>query len=218
MRNSGNLTKCPDTAETRREKPIPIHDTPPWHLPPYYFEDENSHYTMFGNPYANATLFAVVRNPYERAVSEYLYFCEELKNRTPGVNNMNSFLGNIFRRIKDYMPLNASLKIQPKAYYTFAGHFIPQYDFVYDRSNRCVVEHVLHFETLSDEFPALMDQYNLSSVVLAAKEMGRHSRNKNRLGVENLTLSNLRIIEKIYQRDFEVFGYASNRSLLQSSV
>jgi hypothetical protein len=215
---SPNITYCPDTAETRRKIPARFRKTPPWHLPPYYFEGESKHYAIFGNPYANATLFTVVRNPYERALSEYLYIREELSRREPEANDMNIFLSDVLHRVEDYIPLNASLKIQPQAYYILSGHFIPQYDFVYDKNHKRVVDHVLRFENLIDEFPALMDQYNLSDVVLAEKSMGRHARNEKRLGVENLTLSNLRMIEKIYQRDFEAFGYASNRSLLHSSV
>jgi hypothetical protein len=218
MRISQNITNCPDTAETRRKRPAPIHKTPHWHLPPYYFEGESSHYAIFGNPYANATLFTVVRNPYERVVSEYFYICEEISRFEPEANDMNIFLAEVLHRIEDFIPLNASLKIQPRAYYIVAGHFIPQYDFVYDKNHRRVVDHVLHFENLHNEFPALMDQYNLSDVVLAKKSVGRRARYNKRLGVENLTLSNLRLIEKIYQRDFEAFGYASNRSLLHSSV
>jgi hypothetical protein len=84
---------------------------------------------------------------------------------------------------------------------------------VYDRSHNHVVEHVLHFVDLSNEFPLLMKQYNLSFVVLAEKTIGRHARIEHRVGVENLTLANLRMIEKIYRRDFATFGYASNRSL-----
>jgi hypothetical protein len=214
MWNSWNITNCSDTAETRRKRPAPIHKTPPWHLPPYYFEGESSHYAIFGNPYGNATLFTVVRDPYERAVSEYLYIREELSRHEPEASDMNIFLSDVLHRIEDYIPLNASLNIQPQAYYIFSGHFIPQYDFVYDKNHRRVVDHVLHFENLLNEFPVLMDQYNLSDVVLAKKSVGRHARNENRVGVENLTLSNLRMIEKIYQRDFETFGYVSNRSLL----
>ena len=37
LRNSNNFTKCPDAPETRFQKPILIHATPHWHLPPYYF-------------------------------------------------------------------------------------------------------------------------------------------------------------------------------------
>eukprot|EP00984_Skeletonema_dohrnii_P024524 scaffold13663_cov78-Skeletonema_dohrnii-CCMP3373.AAC.1 len=59
-----------------------------WHTPWHWFQDDL-------NPYQNKSFFAVVRNPYERAVSEFFWSC---KKQNPGLCNdttsttMNQFI------------------------------------------------------------------------------------------------------------------------------
>lgn len=70
-------------------------------------------------------------------------------------------------------------------YFSNDGHLIPQYDFVYDINHRKkIVEHVLRFENLREDFSNLMDRYDLS-IELPTKVI--RASTKKELGVHNLT-------------------------------
>lgn len=81
-------------------------------------------------------------------------------------------------------------------------------------SVRKVVDHVLRFESLHEEFPRLMRQYGLERIVLnSGGALGRQNFDKV-LGVANMTLENIRLVEWVYARDFAAFGYPTISSKL----
>ena len=65
-------TLCPGNVPIRSWSPQ-VSQMPWWHLPPYYFTDTD---IWKVNPYQDAKLFCIVRNPAERMVSEYHYFAK----------------------------------------------------------------------------------------------------------------------------------------------
>ena len=81
---------------------------------------------------------------------------------------------------------------------------IPQYDFIYDDKHRRIVEHVLRFENLQENFAGLMAKYDLA--IRLPERKFRHSVGKE-LSVHNLTKENILLIETIYWDDFREFGY-----------
>jgi Sulfotransferase family len=187
------------------------------------------------DPYANASLFAVVRNPYNRIISEYYY--DTRRGRTPAhvLNNatrLNTWVSEMLRPLQgatmgfiQLVPTKSSETVVLPAnrhYYQQDSHYLPQYDYFYDGERR-VVHHAIHFEHLSNEFRKLMEQYNLSQKVILPnvdhKEpenmSGRHTPNKQ-LGLHNLTLENTRLIEFVYARDFVFFGYPARTHVLEN--
>lgn len=220
VRISHNLTVCPDTATTKLAKPMPLFGVPHWHLPPNYFLYEER-YASWNNTYANATLFAVVRNPFDRFISQYFYHMDEMSRRPDDYlsdpKNLNDWVHERLTKL-DVIPNNLREPIHAGTnttllgklnYFLGLGHFIPQYDFIFDKDGRRVIEHVLRFENLTTEFAALMDSYGLGDVVQLprkAEGKGRQSHHRG-LGVANLTSVNIRLIESYYLRDFQAFGY-----------
>ena len=109
----------------------------------------------------------------------------------------------------------------------YCGHDIPQYDFIYgtqalaNESNNATVkaeQHqqqplvrwVLHFENLEAEFSSLMKKYGLHGVVRLPKTVVKLNKGDGEKGgpphlsAANLTEENLRLIEIVYDKDFQL--------------
>jgi hypothetical protein len=131
--------------------------------------------------------FIVVRNPYDRIVSEY--FCPWMGSckGTPTVQQFNETIrANINRRLTFRR-------------HSGGGHYMEQWRYM----DPSVVVHVLHFEELSTAFPALMNTYGLSVRLDAIRNKGR----PKQFSVNDLDATTIRLINEVYQKDFELFGY-----------
>jgi hypothetical protein len=207
---SFNLTRClPDGLKHDWPWKPKFNQCPWWHVPPAYIEA----FFPEHNPYAGADLFTVVRNPYERTISEYYYAIQDVhqgKNKEDGMNDERKFNDVLNKQLSKFLSEmrrgDASRKLPGnKKYFMNSGHLIPQYDFVYDIDRRKkIVEHVLRFEHLREDFSTLMDRYDLP---LELPTKVYRSSAKKELGVHNLTSENLLLIENIYWDDFREFGY-----------
>ena len=151
---------------------------PYWHIPPKYFKDSS-------NPYKEKKLFAVIRNPYDRIISEYKYRNElfNKNKKTVDKKSLNKFIHKTENIIK-------------KNKFCFDGHLIPQYEFIDDNTE------VLRIENLDKEFPELMKKYNYP-----VEKLGNSFKTSLRVTKEDLDKKSIDIINRIYQKDFERFGY-----------
>merc|ERR1712050_655280 len=84
-------------------------------------------------------------------------------------------------------------------------HFTPQYEYVYDDKGRRIVEHVVHFENMKEEFDALMKEYDIP-VKLPTKKVNTRS-TQAKLTREDLEDDTIALINDKYKKDFESFGY-----------
>lgn len=181
-----------------------------WHLPAYLFPVANV------NPYQNAELFGVIRDPYDRMVSEFYYICTLTvrpwrpnqcdRSKLFDVKYMNEWL---VRKMRD-RAWNSSL-----AYVADNGHFTPQYDFIYGPNQVRMLDYVLKMnDALADDFQRLMVAFDRPGVQL--KKMNALSAvargdSQTHLDVHNLTAATLRVIHEMYSLDFTSGGYDTRR-------
>lgn len=174
-----------------------------WHLPPQLFPLKGV------NPYAGADLFAVVRDPYDRMLSEFYYICRRKitvfwnyvdcnRTRLQEPEYMNEWLQHKLHQLPKG-------RMSPKDYLNYNGHFTPQSDFLvsYPAEVR-MVDYVLTMDNLEQEFNALMKAYGISA------EMPAHKKNAARDGVvdlqaEHMDATTLDLIREHYHHDVVIF-------------
>lgn len=169
----------------------------PWHCPPSKF--------AAGNKFARVRTFAVVRDPYERMISEYYYFFKSQgkRNYRNVVTGKRDFTGDL--NDPRFMNRWIDMAVQAAAAqgHCYNGHCVPFYDFVYAPDGTRVVSHVLKMESLREEFEALMDRYQMP----VALEQHNVRKGNSTLGVRDLSADTIAKINEWSRRDFEVFGY-----------
>ena len=182
-----------------------------WHLPAYLFPLVGS------NPYQSTDLFAVIRDPYERMISEFYYICTlKIKDWRPDQCDNRTRLFD-----ESYMNQWLTKKLQGRASQTAAeyyladnSHFTPQHEFLVGPHEVRVVDYVLRMDdpdlSLSEQFSRLMKAYgmpsNMTLPFMGAISAGERN-TTNHLTVYNLQQSTLESIHRHYQDDLDYFGY-----------
>lgn len=149
-----------------------------WHVPLTYVKSDKADFLK------KYDFFAVVRDPYQRAISEYHYTTKNVK-----IDKTRDFFN-------DHIVKNIELN---RKY----NHWAPQYLFIYDNKEEQIVKHIIHFENLKEEFDALMKLYNIDV------QLTQHI-NKSDLvyGLNDLYPSTVKLINDYYDLDFKYFGYS----------
>lgn len=179
-----------------------------WHVPPRYFKE-----SYLRDILAHQNIFVSVRNPYSRVVSEYYYFLSGPKNReTSTKSEFNSWIK--MRLIS----LRNEINTKQKKGQIIDGHWVPQYLFVMDKNNKLIVQedHIIHLERINEEFTELMRRYNIHLNIYEYKIQNENSNKKH--SVSDLTPENIQLINQIYAKDFQYFGYEKKMSNLRKTT
>ena len=161
------------------------------HIPPKFFTP---------NPFEKDTVatFTVIRDPYDRAVSEYYQKQKKLKAHKKGTHAANDakYMNEYLQQsIKDPRPDNV----------------IQQHHYIYDDDGNRIIDHVLEFRNLKEEFDALMECYSITNTFGSPLKLPDKQYNPRQMNTtltrEDLSDATIRAMNDWFRKDFELLGY-----------
>ena len=164
-----------------------------WHVPPRVWKDNGA------QPYAGSETFCVVRNPYTRIVSEFI-FNQRSERAVPdppcGEVPLNAWVHDVLdkpalREISDRKPLPAEAG-------AWDCHLLPAWVYTSD------CNHVLQFETLEADFAHLMADKGMTGATLPDSNAASCTMLASALDDRAREL-----VRTVYAQDFEQFGYST---------
>lgn len=130
----------------------------------------------------NTINVAIVRNPYDRAVSSFHHM-------GGGYKNFLDFLENYFA--------------SPNRDHNALAHKRPQIDFLRNKKGEIVVNEFIKFENLNDDFEAFKLKYGIHA--LEIPHLGKQSREKS--FKDYYCQESINIVESIFKDDIDFFDY-----------
>lgn len=149
-----------------------------WHTPPKYFG--------VNSLYKKDETFCVIRDPFERMVSEYKYRNTDKETHTKA--KMNKW-------IQDHL--------QPMYYNDGEKncHFVPQHEYIYDNFGNKTCTHILRFDNLTTDFNDMTKKHNIDVKLTDSR---RDNATPDSLTVEDLDKNTKEAIRSIYSKDFDL--------------
>ena len=149
--------------------------------------------------FKNYYSFAFVRNPFDRLVSSYFYLRNGGRNKYDSEWS-NKYLSN-YSSFESFILSLGDLSTQKEI--TDWVHFKPQYLFVCDNESNIIVDFIGKYENLENDFNKVIKKLGIETSLLQENTSERKS-------YETYYNENTRdIVREIYQKDFELFGYAT---------
>ena len=146
---------------------------------------------FFGNKgYNKFSKFSIVRNPYDRLISEYYWVKSKLNIGFKSNKTFDFFLNEVEDIVNNK-------KYDLTIYH---NHFIPQCEFICDNSDKIMVNKLFKFE----EFPKIINFLNKKSYNLRKKKNFNVSKNNKKIILNNTQKNK---IYELYKKDFEIFEY-----------
>lgn len=152
--------------------------------------------------YADRRVFCIVRHPYERAISEYVYLLSEpWGDLNPGAlvfdpcseAGLNFFLQYVLAQVLD-----------GKRFYNDC-HMLPQVHYLADEGGEPGCNDALRFEELPESFNAYMAGHHMSMRLGVLENESRHR--CPGLNISSLDSRTMEMLDFVYAEDFARFDY-----------
>ena len=182
-----------------------------WHIP---FSFLNKKY--MNNIFNKYTLFAIIRNPFDRIVSEYGFWIRYYNN-----NKHKDYAKDTLKMLKE---IYETLEVNPanlnkfihkildnKYKYDLDGHLIPMYKYTHIKNNHelILICDILRYENLNNDFNRYIDSYNIK--LPKDSLLKTHiNRTDTEITRKHLDEKSIKLIQEYYKKDFELFGYDIN--------
>ena len=170
----------------------------------------------------NIEYFAVVRNPYDKYISQYHwctnkynFHCLEMLQSFMyfddycDINNFNKLTN---KKLKLMVEKKSKFKLENKKSYQCMEncHMASQYEYVYFEGKQ-VVKHILRTERLNQDLLALLNQFDNTKNRFNEKDIAtvkdKFDKNCTNIQISHLNEENIQLMNQLYQKDFEAFGY-----------
>ena len=151
--------------------------------------------SLTGFQYASFRSFAVVRNPYQRFLSDHFW-----RNAVMPQHRFDS-IAEFLHQIPGNMDRHWDELIRgaDRTTASFLIHVRPQTHYVHDARGRVLVDEVLRFEKLGEDLARLLEPLGLTSRFVRPPRQRRLS--------DHLGRDQIELINEIYALDFARFGY-----------
>tara|TARA_Y100000991_G_C21961167_1_gene344568 strand:+ start:196 stop:903 length:708 start_codon:yes stop_codon:yes gene_type:complete len=159
------------------------------------------HFNCLNHSYKNENKkkITIVRNPYDRCLSAYLYLKKGGMKNDLDLNYQKKLLK--YNTFKDFLiDLNILTNKEKKII-----HLVPQYKFIEDDSG-ILVDKILYLENIDNDIKKLCKELNIKCPPkFLKKNTNKHKDYKTYYDKETQDL-----VYNFYKRDFELLGYSYN--------
>lgn len=153
--------------------------------------------------------FTIVRNPWDRMVSEYSWQGGLGKDQIPtpwGDKNVTfkQFLKMVFNSPHDHHDMNLVRNFD--TWYRLQevkdGHLNDQYSFITDQNNNMIIDNLIRFENLNQQFKQM-----LTKVGLPPEDLPHLNKSKHKHYTEYYDQESIDLVACRFKRDIETLGY-----------
>jgi len=152
------------------------------------------------------TKFAIIRNPWDRAVSCYEF--SKMENSFWHTSDDKFIEGRKLKPHPDYEIIRDKSFLEVLELLQngelVGTHWLPQHPYITDNNYNIIIDKIIKLEELTIEWPPFAKRFGISSELKNINISERLSTNYRDYYCDN----SLRIIEEYYTKDTELFGYS----------